>query len=141
MRNIDKQIVDTFYNTKKDFQYNDVREAKNLVEKALAVLQEAGLFSMILLLEYNMGPKGKKSAAFLLKYIKNLIDDNSDVLGISVKNAKSDNELYYLIVEYLEKITSDINKTMFVSNLIYQGFIYLRYHLKSGTVERAHGMG
>lgn len=131
MRNIDAVIIEKLYNHIKnqnlDTNKPEYKSIENLTNKALAVLQEAGIFSMSMLLEYQK-KKSKASSMFILTFVRQLIEANMDIFGIQKSNKE---DAYMAIIEYVEQISKDIYKTMFLTNIIYQGLVYLRYHLKS----------
>lgn len=133
MKNIDAVIIEKLYSLIQQenlsSQTQNFKSIENLTNKALAVLQEAGIFSMSLLLKYQQ-KKNDKSAEFILTLVKNLIEANLDIFSIK-KSEK--NRPYEAILEYMEHISKDIYKTMFLANIIYQGLVYLRYHLKANS--------
>ncbi len=107
-----------------------IEALERLVTKTLGVLQEQGVYAMMLFL-YSRTSSEKKVAErgilpVLINTLQSLPDFNS-TQNIPRNNSDREEVLKF----YAEKITSDLNLLLLIRNLYEQILIYTRYHAKA----------
>lgn len=128
MKNVDAEISKIVYESVSNIGEKEKKKLENVTNKSIAVLQEAGIFSMLLMIRYSAKKQGEDVSKFLLSLIRKITESNTDILNLEKINDQDD---YKSMMKYLETISKDITKTLFLANAIYQAFVYLRYHLKA----------
>ncbi len=107
-----------------------IEALERLVTKTLGVLQEQGVYAMMLFL-YSRTSSEKKVAEqgilpVLINTLQSLPDFNS-TQNIPRNNSDREEVLKF----YAKKITSDLNLLLLIRNLYEQILIYTRYHAKA----------
>lgn len=103
------------------------KEDENLVTKTMGVLQENGPYAMFLFLE----DKKKKDSTFVNKCngaFVELITENEigNFIGSPPKNASLQN-----MTEWLIEVSTDIDKLIFIKNIMEKTLLYARYYAKA----------
>lgn len=102
------------YGLKITVNVSNVKEYAKIVEKALGVLQQQGIYTLFLFLESEGKNDIKNELLELLR---------SDKLNL-LSNAEGEQDIKH-------KILSDIDKLILAYNILERCLIYAKYHLKA----------
>lgn len=99
----------------------DIKGEETLIQKALGVLQEDGLFAFVVFMESKKESKDKERTDRILEKTAELLNE----VGLT-NGAKEEN-----IRGKMLEITKDIDSMFLAKNLIERALIYARYHAKA----------
>jgi len=107
-----------------------IETLERLVTKTLGVLQEQGVYAMMLFLYSRTSSEQKVAEQAILPVLINTLQSLPDFN--STPNIPQDsNNREEVLKFYAEKITSDLNLLLLIRNLYEQILIYTRYHAKA----------
>jgi len=96
-------------------QSSDKTKLKNLIDKALGVLSNNGVYAYYV---YIISQKSKEATELFLDNLKEIFD----VIESYDPSAKEN---------YFQKISEDLYKLLFLKQLLEKTLIYARYHAKA----------
>ena len=110
----------------------DVETLERLITKSLGVLQEQGVYALVLFL-FSRTSKEKEVAPFIRKvFYRALLETPNFKNDQALNSFANGNEKSKQVMEWLsENITSDLNALLLVRDLFEKILIYARFHAKA----------
>ena len=112
---------------------NNKEVLERLVTKALGVLQEQGVYALILFLHSRSNKEEKKAARAILNELYRLLKDENRSLppfadkNVPVDGTSADDALEF----YADHVANDLSTLLLVRDVYEQCLTYARYHAKA----------
>ncbi len=114
-----------------------VKDLENQVTKSLGVLQEQGIYALMLLLFSQDSKETKAIYEHLIELLKNIGLKNIEEEAWPQKNEKNQYNFQRVLKFYSDNILKDIERLFLVRDIYEQTLIYARYGAKaSGKTEK-----
>ncbi|NLV20417.1 MAG: hypothetical protein GXY49_00255 [Syntrophomonadaceae bacterium] len=114
-----------------------VKDLENQVTKSLGVLQEQGIYALMLLLFSQDSKETKAIYKHLIELLKNIGLKNIEEETWPQKNEKNQYNFQRVLKFYSDNILKDIERLFLVRDIYEQTLIYARYGAKaSGKTEK-----
>ena len=114
-----------------------VKDLENQVTKSLGVLQEQGIYALMLLLFSQDSKETKAIYEHLIELLKNIGLKNIEEEAWPQKNEKNQYNFQRVLKFYSDNILKDIERLFLVRDIYEQTLIYARYGAKaSGKAEK-----
>ena len=117
-KNLDSRINEYSYKMINDNKNNN--EVKNLIDKALGVLCNDGVYG------YYVFCKSKKGGNIQKIYIEDIVKEFAKEFNLNLKNNNP-----YDYDEFFIKLSEDLHQLLFFKDIVEKILIYARYHDKA----------
>jgi hypothetical protein len=104
------------------------KDTENSITKALAVLEEQGVYALFLYLRAREKAWGQATSEKLATFLREHPGPQNALLGTSNKDEPFD---------ALQNLAADLDKLLLARDLLQRALVYARYHVKAAQVAGA----